>query len=347
MKLHSFLPTNAFGKFHEKGRPKLWLRRLALHLALGAGGAVSMAALIPRIAEAAIVERIVAIVGQRAILLTDVRERALPIMARIYATIPEGPQRTAALSQVNDAILTRMVDEELEEQAAQTSGIEVTTAEVDEALARVSAQNNLSVNQILAEARRSGLTVQAYREELRRQLLQAKMGQLRLSGRIRVTEQDLHATYKRLQSEERMQQAQRTLRLRIPFGGSKREQDQQKALADMLYRRATAGEDFRQLIEEHATSAGSGLSAPLPPAQEPKNIQRTTLALEIGETSAPLRDGTDWLLLQVIERPPSTLPPFREVQEELHQQVHMEKMGAARQNWIDSLRRRTHVEVRR
>lgn len=320
-------------------------RAFAVAALVGCSGLVLSAAL-PKAAQAAIVERIVAIVGQRAILLTDVRERTLPIMVRIYATVPEGPQRAAALAQVHEAILGRMVDEELEEQAAQQAGIEVTGVEIDEALARVSAQNNLTVNQILAEAKRSGLTVQAYREELRRQLLQAKMGQLRLTGRIRVTERDLKSAYRRLQAQERMQQPQRTLQLRIPYGRTPEEQAKQKQLAQSLSDRANKGEDLRTLIEQYATSAGSGLSNSRAPAQEPQNIQRATMVLDVGETSPPVRQGSDWLILQVIERPPSEIPPFSEVREEVHQQVYVEKMGAARQHWLDSLRRRTHVEVR-
>jgi len=320
-------------------------RRISLCLALGAGASAVVATTAPQIAEAAIVERIVAIVGQRAILLTDIRDRALPILVRIYSTVPEA-QRAAALSQVYTAIVQRMVDEELEELAAKNAGIAISSTEVDEALARVSTQNGMSVGQILSEARRSGLTVTAYRDELRRQLLQAKMTQLRLTGRIRVTETDLQAAYKRLKSQERMQQTQRTLRLRIPLGRTKKEQAAQKLLASQIANQAQDGHDFKDLVQKHATSADSGLSAPLAPMQETRNIQRATMALEVGETSRPVRDGGNWLIIQVIERPPSELPPFQDVRAEVHQQVYMEKMGTARQHWLKSLRRRTHVEIR-
>ncbi len=296
--------------------------------------------------QAAIVERIVAVVGQRAILLTDIQERALPIMLRIYSQVPEGPQRAAAVSQLYQAVLKKMVDEELEETAASKAGVSVSPTEIDEALARVASQNDLTVNEILSEAKRSGMAVDAYREELRRQLLQAKMGQLRLSARVHVTESDLRSAYKRLQMQERMQTTQRTLRLRVFGGTGEQEQIAQKKLADSLADRAEAGEDFRELIQKYATRAGSGLSPPVPPLQEPKNIQRATMALEVGEISRPVKDGADWVILQVIERPPSQLPPYQDVRTEVQQQVYMEKMTTAREHWLDGLRRRTHVDIR-
>lgn len=328
------------------------LRRLG-HLSPGAivlSACLSLPTLVltcaPERAEAAIVERIVAVVGEKAILLTDLRERALPLLLRVHASVPAGPQRSATISQVYQTVLERMVDEELEELAAENSGVTVSTQEVDEALARVSSQNRIAVNQVLVEAKKSGLSVQGYRDELRRQLLQAKMSQLRLRGRVHVEEKDIDTAYRDIVMQERLQQTQRTLRLRIPVGSTSAEQSRQRALAESLAEKAQNGADFRALIEEHATSAGSGLAAPLPPAQEPKPIQRASLALDVGETSPPIKHGTDWVILQVIERPPSQLPPLNEVRAEMHQQVYMEKMATARQHWLDGLRRRTHVDVR-
>ncbi len=335
--------TNAAAKRHGKGR-----RSSAHALLLAAALLVPAGAHLLRTtpADAAIVERIVAVVGEKAILLTDLRERALPLLLRVYASVPAGPQRSATISQVYQTILERMVDEELEEHAAENSGITVTTQEVDEALARISNQNGLTKNQVLAEAKRSGLSIQSYRDELRRQLLQAKMAQLRLRGRVRVTEDDIESAYRGLLTDERLQQTQRTLRLRIPFGANPSEQEQQRKLAESLAEQAQSGADFRALIEKHAASAGSGLAAPLPPAQEPKPIQRASLILEVGETSPPIKHGGDWVIIQVIERPPSQLPPLADVRAEMHQQVYMEKMTDAREHWLQGLRRRTHVEIR-
>ena len=61
---------------------------------------------------------------------------------------------------------------------------------MDAAIAQTAAQNNLSVNQMLVEAKRSGLSVRDYREELRRQLIQRSMMELRVRGRINITEND-------------------------------------------------------------------------------------------------------------------------------------------------------------
>lgn len=321
------------------------LRRSVTALALTCG-VVASPALFSGTAEAAIVERIVAIVGQRAILLTDLRERALPFLLHIYNTLPEGPQRAANISQVFNMVLDQMVNEELEEAAARDAGIDITEAQVDEALSRTAQQNNMTVNGILSEAKRSGLSIRNYREEMRRQLIQRTMVELRLRGRVRVTEQDIRDSYRRLATEERMRAPQRTLQLLLPLGRNDSEEAKQRKSAESIAQEARDGADFRDLIAKHSSDSLSGLRPPLPPMQEPAAIQRATMALEVGEVSRPVRYNGHWVLYQVIERPPSELPPYIEARAQLHERVYMEKITEARETWLNGLRRRTHVDIR-
>ena len=102
---------------------RLDFRVVALAILVGLGGPVGPFG--PRVAEAAIVERVVAVVGQYAILLSDLKERSLPYLLRVYATVPEGPQRAGNISQIYDFVLNQMIDERLEEDAARYALVEI------------------------------------------------------------------------------------------------------------------------------------------------------------------------------------------------------------------------------
>lgn len=323
------------------------LKRAAVStlLALPALGIVGV--LVPPEAQAAVVERVVAVVGERAILLSDVRERSRAFLLRVYDTMPPGPQRDAAISQIYRAVLGKMVEEELEDAAASKAGLVVTAKEIDQALARVAAQNGLTPQGILAEAKRSGLTEDQYRAELRRQLLQAKLSNVRLQGRIRVTENDLRSTYRKLLLEERQQLQQRLVRLVLDAGSTPEEKQAQRALARQIVEKARAGEDFRQLILEHSLlSYEQSAQPPRAPLQEPEAVRRATILLDVGEVSQPVQVGGQLVIFMVSEREESTLPDFDQARPALHERVYMEKMGTARQHWLDGLKKRTHVDVR-
>jgi peptidyl-prolyl cis-trans isomerase SurA len=304
-------------------------------------------AILPSRAEAAVVERVVAVVGERAILLSEVRERSRAFLVRAFESVPPGPQRDAAVSQIYRAVLGKMVEEELEDAAAAKAGIVVTAREIDQAIERVAGQNGLTPAVLLAEAKRSGLTEEQYRSELRRQLLQAKLANVRLQGRIRVTENDLKSTYRKLVIEERQRLSQRLVRLVLPLGTTAEEQKATRDLAEEIVARARAGEDFRELIRLHSVVPYErALQPPRVPLQEPDPVRRATLLLEVGEVSQPLAEAGQLVILQVVEREESKIPDYEQARPALHERVYMEKMGSARQHWLDGLKNRTHVDMR-
>jgi len=52
------------------------------------------------------------------------------------------------------------------------------------------------------------------------------------------------------------------------------------------------------------------------------------------------------VILKLIERAPSSIPPYAHARGQLRERVYMEKMARARRHWLDSLKRRTHVDIR-
>ncbi len=303
-------------------------------------------------AEATVVERVVAVVGERAILLSDLRTRAKPLIVRIYQEVPTPAQRAAATSSMYKTLLERMVEEELERRAASRSRITVSAREIDDAIVRLAGQQKLSVEKLLREAVNSGLSIPAYRSEIRRQLLEAKLLNLRVAGRIRITEDDIRSTYRKFVTDERKKLSFRAawIRIRAPRDGSKKSLRSAQKLADRLSQQAQKGADFsalaRRYSDDNATKSMGGLMGRMKPRQLSRSLGRIAMNLEVGEVSLPTRDGDDIVVLKMLERDPSALPTFQEAQGELKQRVYLEKMAKARKQWLTGLRRRSHVEIR-
>jgi peptidyl-prolyl cis-trans isomerase SurA len=321
-------------------RSGLLPRALAPALLLGSLAVASSA-------TATVVERIVATVGERAVLLSDLKHRAEPFLLKVQQTVPVGAQRNAAISQVYKAVLQKIVDEELMEKAAAQAKVNITPTEIDEALKRVAQQNKLSVEQVLSEAARAGMTESKYREELRRQLLEAKLLNVRLQGRIRITEEDLRASYSKIEVEERGQLPVR-LALIVIRGRGRSAADARK-LADEAVSRSRS-EDFasvaRALSEDTTTRANGGALNKSAPNALPPDVARVSLTLAVGQVSQPFRSGQDLVVVKVLERDPSNLPDYETAKRELQERVYMDKMAQARRSWLDNLRRQYHVDVR-
>src|SRR6187200_869852 len=113
-----------------------------------------------------------------------------------------------------------------------------------------------------------------YRDELRRQLLEAKLINVRLQGRIRVIDQDLRDAYRKLVMEERQCLSLTPAWIVINVGASGSEQREKRALAERVAE-AARREDFAELARRYSEDpstrqSGGALAAvhmsDLPPA---------------------------------------------------------------------------------
>ena len=303
-------------------------------------------------AHATVIERIVAVVGEQAILLSELRDRARPFLLRLQQQPTDEAQRAAATSELYRRLVQRLVEEELEQKAANRSNITVTPHEIDDALGRIAQQNGVPVSRILDEAQSSGLSEQSYRQELRRQLLETKLLNLRIQGRMRITDDDVRGAYQRLVLEERKTLGFRAAWIRIsaPHSLSAAELKVRRSEAERIVAAARRGDDFtllaRRYSEDASTRAQGGALGQLKPGQLPPQLDAVALSLDVGTVSEPVRQGNDFVILKVVSRDESQLPAYQDARDELSQRVYMEKMGKARSHWIDGLRRQTHVEVR-
>lgn len=302
-------------------------------------------------ADATVVEKVVAVVGERAILLSDVRARATPFLIKIHQEVPAGAQRSAAISQTYKNVLERMVDEELQGRAANRSKLVVDAKEVDDAIGRVAAQNGISVDKLVAEAAKSGLDEKGYRNEIRRQVLEAKLLNLRVQGRIRVTEEDVRTMYRRLVMDERRKLGFRAAWIRIDTApGDRPGARAKRAQAESLAEQARAGADFGGLAQSKSddprTRDRGGDLGQLRPGRLPAAVDAALMNLEPGQVSSAVRVGDSFFVVKLIARDETELPDFEEAKNELGERVYLEKMGKARRSWLESLRRQTHVEMR-
>jgi len=149
-------------------------------------GSASASAAAPAPKTVGLIDRVIAVVNFDCILLSDVRTRARPFVARLDAAGATTPAaRAAAEAQIHREVLERMIDERLIAAEADRSKISVTTSDVDAAMQSVASSQGLTIPKLLEAAKTSGLSEKEYRDELRRQLLEGKVLQLRVIPRIK------------------------------------------------------------------------------------------------------------------------------------------------------------------
>jgi peptidyl-prolyl cis-trans isomerase SurA len=327
---------------------------LAATVAAALGGASA--------AHATIVERVVAVVGERPVLWTELVHRAVTARLQIRSQTHDANVISVQEQEMYKELLDRMIDDRLEEQQADKAHITVSAEEIDRAIADIAARAGgasgggrpVTVADVLEEVSRRGMTEQDFRDEMRRQLLEGKLLELRVRSRVRVTESDARSAYQHFATELKEQQPTevRILALRVSSASSQSQIQNRLAFAQDLTRRARAGEDFCALVREYSddvsTKGACGSHGAQPIATLMPAIQDAVRSLAPGEVSdpIPIAVGQDEVIVILMPMGQATVPAYDSVKDEMMQRALIEGMNRARKQWLQDLRHGVYVDVR-
>jgi peptidyl-prolyl cis-trans isomerase SurA len=311
-------------------------------------------------AHGAIVERVVAVVGERPILWTELVHRAVAGRIQIRAQTRDANVISVQEQEMYKELLDRMIDDRLEEQQADRAHVSVAPEEIDRGIANIAAQAQaqqarpVTAGEVLSEVRRRGLTEQDFRDEIRRQILEGKLIELRVRPRVRVTDQDAHAAYQHWAQELKEQEPVdvRILALRVPPTSIQPQVEARLALAQELARRARSGEDFCQLVGQFSDDASTrttcGSRGPQPFATLLPPIQDAVRSMTPGTVSdpIPMRIGQDQVIVLVMPLGRGQVPSFDQVKADMEQKALIEGLEHARKQWLQDLRRNVYIDVR-
>lgn len=295
----------------------------------------------PRV-EADVVERVVAVVNDRAIFLSEVRRRALPFLERLLE-IPSDTKRSEARATLYRQIVDQLIDEELIRQAAAKMEIRVSNADVERAVQNVMQQNQLSPEEFWAAVAEQGYTEAQYRQNLRDQLLHLKVMNQRVRSRVNITERDVRREY-----ENRARKANRALRFRashvffpLPPGAGILEVAEVRERATEVRARLESEADFFRAARE----IGGGELGWLSQGDLPGELEQALLALSPGEISAPVRGAAGYhiFFLHERERGSAAVPPFDAVKDEIYRVMLDEAMERQEKLFLAELRREADI----
>ncbi len=310
-------------------------------------------------ARATIVERVVAVIGERPVLWTDLLHRAMSARVQIRTQTRDANVISVQEQEMYKELLDRMIDDRLEEQQADKARISVTPEEIDRGIANIASQaqaqqgRSVTTADVMGEVRRRGLGEQDFRDEIRRQILEGKLIELRVRPRVHVTDQDAFAAYQHWVKDIRDQETVdvRVLALRVA-GGSQQQLDARFALARELAHRARSGEDFCKLVTQYSddvstrATCGSRGAQPfaslLPPIQE---AVRSTPAGNVSDP-IPVNVGQEEAIVLLMPLGEARVPGFSEVKDDMMQKALIDGLERARKQWLADLRRNVYIDVR-
>lgn len=156
-------------------------------LLLAVAAALSAAAPARAQSVTAPVDGIVAVVDEDVILRSEL-DQALGNITRRFAQNPQQlPPRAVLERQVLDSLITQR----LQVARAESAGIRIADAEIEQTIAGIAAQNNLTLPQLAAQLERDGLSMAGFRTSLREELMTQRLRQGIMRSRVQVSESEI------------------------------------------------------------------------------------------------------------------------------------------------------------
>lgn len=265
---------------------------------------VGLATAQPRPArQPAAVDRIVAVVNDEVITQHELRSRLDSALGQLQRQGMSSPPRNVLEKQV----LERLVMDKVQLQQARDMGLRIDDAQLEQALQRIAAGNNLSLAQFRTVLEKDGIAFASFREEIRAEITIARLREREVESKIFISdgEVDNYLASASVQggTEEEYQLAH--ILLRAPESASPEQIQKLRAKAEQILERSSKGEDFAQLAAAYSDAPDGMKGGHLgwrSLDRLPTMFAEASLKLKVGEVSPVLRSSNGFHLIKLLAK---------------------------------------------
>jgi parvulin-like peptidyl-prolyl isomerase len=217
-------------------------------------------------------------------------------------------------------------------QEADKLGVTVSEKEIAARLTQIKKQYfGGSESRYKKQLAQQGLTDEQVKDDVKAQLVQEKIFK-KVTGNVKVTDADVKKYYDDHQSQYGVPQQRDVAHILVKT----------KSLADKLYDRIKAGEDFAKLAKRYTQDPGSkkvGGKLTISKGQTVGPFDQTAFLLPTGQISRPVKTTFGYHIIKAlgpVKQAKTT--PFSKVKASIKQQLLQQKRNEAMTNWSNKLK---------
>jgi len=253
-------------------------------------------------AKADPIDRILIVVNDEIITASEVNQRLASVRRRLQNQNVTPPPEAVLRRQV----MEHMVVERLQIQLARLAGLKVSDAQLDRAMLTIAGQRRLTVDELRQEAEQGAGGYEAFRNELRDQILTQQLIEREVANRVSVSESEIDEYLSaRAAHGATVEYNLSHILITIPESASPEKIAAARTLADKIHNELENGADFQQLAVAHSQGQsalqGGGLGW-RSDGQLPGLFVEALRTLKPGEISKVLRSANGFHIVKLNDR---------------------------------------------
>ena len=255
-----------------------------------------------------LLDRVVAVVDSGVIMESQLNSRVEEILQRIKNDNAELPP----LNLIEEQVLDRLIIEEIQLQIADRAGIKISDSELNQTLARVAAQNNLSLEEFRIKLEGEGTSYRSFRDTIRKELIIQRVQRGKVGAKIDISEQEIENFINSEEGKTQLAEQYNVqhILLSVSRGSTEKEIEEIKINANSLISRLNDGENFEKLAASFSAGQNAlegGYLGWRTEAELPSLFAEVVTGLKVGEIGSPLRSGAGFHILKLIDKRGNTV----------------------------------------
>jgi peptidyl-prolyl cis-trans isomerase SurA len=297
----------------------------------------------------AVVDRIVAIVNQEIITLSEVEKLIGPFQEEIKAQ--DRLERREKVNEVFRKGLEMLIEEKLIDQEVKKIGIKVTSKEVEGALEDIKRRNGLTQENFEKVLAKEGLTVEALKKQIEKRIQRMKFIHWAVNVEPKIGEKELRDFYEKNINRYLVSESFRPAQIlfTLPKDATPQEVLEIRRKCEKVLEKIKGGEDFGEmalLYSEDASSKDRGDLGFFKRGELLPALEKEVLHLQVGEVSGIIRTDFGFHLIKLLDRKGGSPSPFEEVKEKVWQDYYEAETGKALKQFLSTLKEKAAIEIK-
>lgn len=295
------------------------------------------------------VNRIVAVVNNDVITQTQLDQQMAVVKSQLHQHHVALPSNQELAQQV----LNQLINRQLQLQLAERNHIQASNQDINQAIQNIAQQNQTTPAQIYQQQAANGLDRQAFRQEVRDDIIVQKLQQAVMSSQITITPQEVQNYIQRTQGNPQAQKQYHLadILIALPSAPTPQQISNAEQRADRLVAQLRHGANFQQLAAAQSGAQNAlkgGDLGWLALGEIPDAFESAVAALKPGNIAGPIRTGNGFHIIKLLgERTPAATQTTTTAlqKQQAEQALFQSKMLEALQGWISQLRAQAYIKI--
>lgn len=301
-------------------------------------------------AEAAVVDRILAVVNEDVITQYDMDTLLRPLVQNIRSQQLPPERELQAVRQLRAEMLNNLIDTKLTEQEVKRYNINVTDEEVENYIQQLKQRRSTTDEQLRGFLAEQGMTLEDYRREVKLQLQRTKLVNREVRSKVVITEAEIRAYYEKNKAKYGggTQYHLWNLFVKLPPQASTQDREAAQSMLEEVLAELRRGRRFQEIVRMTAQISlnvqGSDLGLFRIEELTPR-LREVVRGLKAGQFSPVVETDFGYQIVFVEEIKETASRPLPQVESEIQDILFRERVDSRFTAWLSELRKRSHIKI--